>query len=134
MSLRYVIFHLGIHPLALTLGRQLPDDFQDKYSFYFKEGSSDSMYTHCKRELMHAVWRLLLDGKFMDTYRSEIVIRCNDGIIWHIFPRFFTYSADYPEKQVLHVRVCPLMVTNTFSGFSSLVSSSLVSVCVPLFG
>ncbi|KAF8551518.1 hypothetical protein OG21DRAFT_1417846, partial [Imleria badia] len=79
----------------------LPDDFQDKYIFHFHEGSSDSMYTHCKRELMQAIWRLLLDEKFVDTYRSGIVIRCGDGVMRHIFPRFFTYSADYHEKVLL---------------------------------
>ena len=90
--------HVWTHFHLLTLGLQLPDDFQDQYSLHFEHASSDSVYTHCKRELMQAVWALLLNDKFIDAYRSGIVIRCGDGITRSIFPRFFTYSADYPEK------------------------------------
>ena len=50
---------------------------------------------------MHAVWGLLLDEKFMDAYKNGIVVRCGDGITHRVFPRFFSYSADYPEKWVL---------------------------------
>ncbi|KIJ17498.1 hypothetical protein PAXINDRAFT_110880 [Paxillus involutus ATCC 200175] len=59
------------------------------------------MYTHCKRELMHAIWELLLDEDFMRAYKYGILIECADGITRRIFPRFFTYSADYPEKVLL---------------------------------
>jgi Plavaka transposase len=34
----------------------------------------------------------------MHAYEHGIVIDCADGIRRRIFPRFFTYSADYPEK------------------------------------
>jgi hypothetical protein len=47
---------------------------------------------------MHAIWTLLLDNKFMDAYEHGIVIKCSDGITRRVFPWFFTYSADYPEK------------------------------------
>jgi hypothetical protein len=47
---------------------------------------------------MHAIWELLLDAEFMHVYEHGIFIRCADGIIRRIYPRFFTYSADYPEK------------------------------------
>lgn len=47
---------------------------------------------------MHSVWRLLLDNEFMDAYENGIVIMFPDGIERQVFPRFFTYSADYPEK------------------------------------
>lgn len=47
---------------------------------------------------MHAVWHLILDGKFMEAYHHGIVIKCHDGIYRRFFPRIFTYSADYPEK------------------------------------
>jgi hypothetical protein len=53
---------------------------------------------HLKRELMHAIWELLLDPEFMHAYEHGIVIECADGILRRLFPRFFTYSADYPEK------------------------------------
>ncbi|KIK75878.1 hypothetical protein PAXRUDRAFT_18604 [Paxillus rubicundulus Ve08.2h10] len=79
----------------------LPDNFQDIYVGFFEEGSSDDVYRHCKRELMQAIWKLLLDEKFMHAYKYGIVIRCGDGITRRVFPRFFSYSADYPEKILL---------------------------------
>ena len=47
---------------------------------------------------MHAIWKLLLDGRLIDAYKNSIVIKFFDGITRRVFPRFFTYSADYPEK------------------------------------
>jgi Plavaka transposase len=47
---------------------------------------------------MHAAWRLLLDDDFKEGWRNGWVIKCADGVIRRIFPRIFTYSADYPEK------------------------------------
>jgi hypothetical protein len=47
---------------------------------------------------MHAVWSLLLDNDFVHAYQYGIVIKCWDGVEQRIYPRFFTYSADYPEK------------------------------------
>ena len=46
---------------------------------------------------MQAIWTLLLDDKFMDAYTNGIVVRCKDGVVRRVFPRFFN-SADYPEK------------------------------------
>ena len=54
--------------------------------------------THCRRELFHAIWELLLDDEFRKAYEHGIVIDCADGIRWRLYPRIFTYSADYPEK------------------------------------
>ena len=56
------------------------------------------MLRHCKRDLMHAVWLLLLDTDFMEAYEHGLLMKCGDGIVHRIFPRFFSYSADYPEK------------------------------------
>lgn len=64
----------------------------------FGEPASSSTFTHLKRELVHAIWELILDGKFMEAYEHGIIIRCSDGITRRVFPRFFSYSADYPEK------------------------------------
>ncbi len=47
---------------------------------------------------MHKVWELLLDPQFLHAYEHGIVLKCADGITRRIFPQFFTYSADYPEK------------------------------------
>jgi len=41
---------------------------------------------------------LLLDDEFMHAYEFGIVIEFADGILRRVFPRLFTYSADYPEK------------------------------------
>lgn len=56
------------------------------------------LLTHCKREMLHQVWRLMLDEEFLHAYKHGIVLQCTDGIIRRIYPRIFTYSADYPEK------------------------------------
>ena len=47
---------------------------------------------------MHAVWELILDDEFLHAYEHGIVISCADGVSRRIYPRIFTYSADYPEK------------------------------------
>ena len=47
---------------------------------------------------MHAIWRILLDDDFVEAYKNGIVVRCFDGVTWRVYPRIFTYSADYPEK------------------------------------
>ena len=53
---------------------------------------------HCYRELMHEQWKVILDDEFIEAWKHGIVITCCDGIQRRFFPRFFTYSADYPEK------------------------------------
>ncbi|KAL6306020.1 hypothetical protein BKA93DRAFT_913438 [Sparassis latifolia] len=62
---------------------------------------SSPVLTHCRRELFHAVWRVLLDNEFVHAYYHGIVIKCVDGITRRIYPRIFTYSADYPEKVLI---------------------------------
>lgn len=64
-------------------------------------GSPAEVLTHCRRELMHAIWHLLLDDEFLEVYEHGIGIECEDGIFRRFYPRIFTYSADYPEKYVL---------------------------------
>ena len=49
---------------------------------------------------MHAIWEMMLYKEFMDAYESGIVICFADGVRRWVFPRIFTYSADYPEKWV----------------------------------
>lgn len=56
------------------------------------------LLTHCRRELMHQVWCLMLDKEFVEAYKHGIVLLCADGIYRRVYPRIFTYSADYPEK------------------------------------
>ncbi len=82
---------------------QLPETLQDEYMAIFGEAASAPTMTHLRRELMHAVWDLLLDVEFMHAYEHGIVLKCADGVTRRIYPRFFTYAADYPEKCVIHL-------------------------------
>lgn len=83
---------------ARTKSIQLPDEIQDAYREEFGVPPPAEYLTHLKRELMHAVWDLLLTVEFIHAYLHGVVIKCYDGVTRRIFPRFFTYSADYPEK------------------------------------
>ena len=56
---------------------------------------------HCRRELMHGTWTIILDDDFIHACTFGIVILCVDGIERRVYPRIFTYSADYPEKYAL---------------------------------
>ncbi|KAJ7097121.1 hypothetical protein B0H15DRAFT_920861 [Mycena belliarum] len=80
---------------------KLPDMFTDWFQKLTGKAPAPEVLTHCRRELMHAIWRLLLDDEFMHAYEHGIVIQCTDGIFRRFYPRIFTYSADYPEKILL---------------------------------
>ncbi|KAJ7115737.1 hypothetical protein C8R44DRAFT_880156 [Mycena epipterygia] len=79
----------------------LPDSVQDLLAKFHTKWATQQkeILTHCRRELMHAVWKHLLDDEFLDAYKYGIVIRCADGIERRVYPRIFTYSADYPENE-----------------------------------
>lgn len=59
---------------------------------------SKTVMTHVRREIIQKVWELLLDDDFVAAYQHGVIIECADGLFRRYFPRFFTYSADYPEK------------------------------------
>lgn len=61
-------------------------------------GAKAPLLAHIRRELLHAIWNILIDDEFLWAYEHGIVIDCGDGIKRRIYPRIFTYSADYPEK------------------------------------
>ena len=78
---------------------QLPDTFKD----FVLERTGGKLpgapfFTHCHRELFHAQWVELLDNEFVSAYAHGLVLTCADGIERRLYPRIFTYSADYPEK------------------------------------
>jgi hypothetical protein len=73
-------------------------DFQNFFLKMTGLAASADMLTHCRRELMQAVWRILLDRDFVEAYTHGILLHCLDGIECRIFLRIFSYSADYPEK------------------------------------
>ncbi|KAJ7105539.1 hypothetical protein C8R44DRAFT_639016 [Mycena epipterygia] len=80
---------------------KLPDNFFDWFKGETGHSPSAEVLTHCRRELMHAIWRLLLDGEFLEACEHGIVVECPDGISRRFYFRVFTYSADYPEKVLL---------------------------------
>jgi Plavaka transposase len=82
-----------------------PDSLQNQIKAFHEKWDTQKseILTHCRRELMHAVWRLLLDDDFLHAYTYGIVICCADGVERRVYPRIFTYSADYPEKYVILV-------------------------------
>lgn len=92
--------------VTLICLHQLPDKVKDVLSRLPRISKSGmaALHTHCRRELFQGCWDTLLDQDFLHAYRHGIVLKCSDGVIRRIFPRIFTYSADYPEKCVLSLK------------------------------
>ncbi|KZV87415.1 hypothetical protein EXIGLDRAFT_620624, partial [Exidia glandulosa HHB12029] len=92
----------ALHPIAFLqkLPAVLADFLRENHA---NKGRSRNqpMHTHCKRELFHAILRLVLDEEFWHAYEHGIVITGADGVTRRHYPRLFTYSADYPEKVLL---------------------------------
>lgn len=40
----------------------------------------------------------MLDDEFLEAYEHGMVVKCGDGVTRRLYPRIFTYTADYPEK------------------------------------
>ncbi|KAI0641474.1 hypothetical protein C8Q79DRAFT_919347 [Trametes meyenii] len=91
MPSKFTAQHLAYIP-------SLPDTIQDAYLKAYGTAASADVLTFCKRELMQRIWLLLLDEEFVDAYKNGILVICGDGVTRRVFPRFMTYSADYPEK------------------------------------
>ncbi|KAI0691875.1 hypothetical protein C8T65DRAFT_587066, partial [Cerioporus squamosus] len=90
----------------------LPDDIQDFYEQHYGGTANAETLRWLRCELMQRVWEHLLnDEEFKEAYRHGILVKCADGILRRLFPRFFTYAADYPEKVLLaamrHLAECP---------------------------
>ena len=79
---------------------QLPESIKRFLSSISNKKDNHDLLMHCKRELVHAVWKILLDNDFIQAYKNSIVVKCFDRITRRVYPRIFTYSADYPEKWV----------------------------------
>ncbi|KAG5634352.1 hypothetical protein H0H81_002284 [Sphagnurus paluster] len=76
----------------------LPDHITDFICTEPDTKVTAALLAHCRRELFHACWKQLLDADFLRAYEHGIVIVCGDGVKRRVYPRIFTYSADYPEK------------------------------------
>lgn len=80
---------------------QLPDSFKDFAAEHCgPRGPGKKLFTHCRRETLHAQWEILLDDDFVEAYQHGIVVECCDRLMRRFYPRIFTYSADYQEKFV----------------------------------
>jgi hypothetical protein len=90
--------------ISLIFASQLPDSVKDVLNILPRISKSGmaALHTHCRRELFHGCWDALLDKDFLLAYRHGIVLKCADGVFRRVFPRLFTYSADYPEKYICH--------------------------------
>ncbi|KAJ8078120.1 hypothetical protein PM082_000326 [Marasmius tenuissimus] len=93
----------------------LPVTIQEHYRIHFDHLASDVELRFCKVELLQAIWHLIIsEPKFYDAYVNGYIHKCADGIIRHLFYRFFCYSADYVEKvmlaciKYLSTHPCPL--------------------------
>ena len=60
---------------------QLVDTIQDFYHKTFNKSAMSAVLTHCKCELMHAIWVRLLDDEFVDTYTNRMLVKCADRTI-----------------------------------------------------
>ncbi|KAJ3524956.1 hypothetical protein NMY22_g10778 [Coprinellus aureogranulatus] len=80
---------------------KLPDTFDD-YLQKRNDGRAptEGLFTHCAREVFQKQWSLMLDDELLDAMKHGLVLLCPDGRRRCFYPRIFTYSADYPEKQV----------------------------------
>ena len=90
----------AINTSSCSHALQLPDSFESWISSWHPHWDTQrrQLMAHCRRELIHAVWKYLLDDKFIHAMKYGVVVTCHDGIKRRIYPRIFTYSADYPEK------------------------------------
>ncbi|KAL0057178.1 hypothetical protein AAF712_016188 [Marasmius tenuissimus] len=77
---------------------QIPDMVQDVYREAYKSPPSDEVIKHLKREVMQAIWSLIMDDEFLDAYEKSVIYNCADKVKRRFLPEFFSYSADYPEK------------------------------------
>ncbi|KAJ7364427.1 hypothetical protein DFH08DRAFT_731010 [Mycena albidolilacea] len=58
---------------------KLPDEFNDWCRAVLGEAPTSELLTHCRRELMHAIWKILLDDDFINACKHGVVIECPDA-------------------------------------------------------
>ena len=87
------------HVLAWVLGAVLDGDGDTDVGRAGQRVLQDEGSANARnREQLERRTYGLLDDDFIKAYREGIIIKCSDGIMRRVFPRIFTYSADYPEK------------------------------------
>ncbi|GJJ13554.1 hypothetical protein Clacol_007809 [Clathrus columnatus] len=104
-------------PSAHT-SHHLPDSVIEFIRSHVSSGAADALKTHCRRELFHAALNFLFDEKFLEAWKKGIVIDCIDGVRRRVFPRIFTWSADYPENDAVNQILMSESLTPTENAFS----------------
>jgi hypothetical protein len=77
---------------------QLSDKIQDFCEKTFGKPATAHVLSHLSREVIHEVWKILLDQEFIKAYTIGFDVEFSDGVVRKVFPCIFTYSADYPER------------------------------------
>ncbi|KAI0629503.1 hypothetical protein C8Q77DRAFT_1065419 [Trametes polyzona] len=85
----------------ITYVPELPHELHDFYCEQFHKAPTTETLRWLRSELMQQVWTTLLDDEFVHAYVHGVLVECADGVVRRLFPRFFSYSADYPEKVLL---------------------------------
>ena len=71
----------------------------EAYRKEFGRGPTAAVLAHLKRELIHAIYRLILGTEqFRKAYETGIDLECADSVIRHFLLRYFAHSCDYVEK------------------------------------
>ncbi|THU75718.1 hypothetical protein K435DRAFT_706569, partial [Dendrothele bispora CBS 962.96] len=86
------------HAHHLAYIPSLPDTIRDAYYNEFQVHPTQEVIKFLKREIMHAVWMLLLDEDLLDAHIHGLLLCCTDEILRRLYPRFFSHSADYLER------------------------------------
>ncbi|KAG6831420.1 hypothetical protein H0H92_010633 [Tricholoma furcatifolium] len=80
----------------------IPEIIQDIYIKLFNQAAPASSLKHLKRDLVQAIWEMLLSNEnFREAYHKGIVVCCGDGTWRRFFIRFFAYLADYVERIII---------------------------------
>ncbi|THU84721.1 hypothetical protein K435DRAFT_687006 [Dendrothele bispora CBS 962.96] len=79
----------------------LPDKIRDVYQEIFNQLPSKNELAHLRRELVHVILAFIFSPSFREAYLNGVEVQCIDGILRRLFPRLFSYSADYVEKVLL---------------------------------
>ncbi|KAL0563301.1 hypothetical protein V5O48_018770, partial [Marasmius crinis-equi] len=100
-------FHTAHHIAYIP---HIADLVGDVYREKHGQPPTEAVLRHIKREVMQAVWNLILDDEFVGAYEKSVVLECYDKISRRFVPEFFSYSADYPEKVAIicikHLGTC----------------------------
>jgi len=67
---------------------KLGDEIQEFYQEIFGKAAMAGILTYLRRELVHAIWRLLVNDDLMRAYTDGEAIKLLDEIMRAMFPRF----------------------------------------------